>query len=315
MKKYTQPPYLLGSNALDLSYLTGIKSDQFVLGTALHLVNPIMAVDDIYNIVQINVDLINPHNPDLTISNVPVTFTNDIQDLKRITLHDDGVYNNVQIGKSFGIRVVRNDNKVITTMNATDGISIENDSKKVFFVDINGNITTNDINANDMTVNRGTFNDIKSNRGVFDDMTANRGTFTDIKSTRGTFDDMTVNRGTFKDIKATGGEFDDITANGGTFDDITATNGLTITDGTSTCKVNSAGITLTDGDYTSTMTVSQSDADGTNITFDNGVVVSDDFVVKGSVYFDGNLVMIGSDSIKDYIDDRIIAKVKTDSLN
>ena len=284
MPKHTQPSYVLESNALDLSYLTGNKVEQFVLGVNTHLINQFMGVDSLYKVVALDLDLLTPYNPTLTIANKPLTLTNTINDLRKTSLQEGGVYNNVQIGRAFGIRVVRSDNKAITTMNATEGISIENQNKKVLYLDMNGNIVCNDITANNMKAKGGTFDDITSRRG--------------------TFDDMTVNRGTFKDIKATGGEFDDITA----------TNGLTITDGDSTCKVNAAGITLTDGDYTSTMTVSQSDADGTNITFDNGVVVSDDFVVKGSAYFDGNLVMIGADSIKDYIDDRIKATVKTESL-
>ena len=175
LKKYTQPLYLLSSNALDLSYITGDKVEQFILGTKLHLVNPIMAIDDIYNVVQINLDLLKPYDPKLTISNTPVNLTNTINDLRATSIQNNGVYNNVQIGSAFGIRAVRSDKKVITTINATDGISIENDTKKVFSVDINGNIITNDITANDMKANRGTFTDIHAEGGEFNKITATDG--------------------------------------------------------------------------------------------------------------------------------------------
>jgi hypothetical protein len=175
LHKYTQPLYSLTSNALDLSYITGIKQDQFTLGIKLHLINPMMGIDSIYTVVKIDLDLLTPYNPKLTISNASTTLNNTINDLRNTTIQNNGVYNNVQIGSAFGIRAVRSDNKVITTINATDGISIENNNKKVFSVDIDGNIITNDITANDMKANRGTFTDIYAEGGEFNKITATDG--------------------------------------------------------------------------------------------------------------------------------------------
>ena len=175
ISKYTQPSYSLTSTALDLSYLTGNKADQFILGTKLHLINPVMAIDDIYDVVQINLDLLTPYNPKLTISNNPATLNSTINNIRATTIQNNGVYNNVQIGNAFGIRAVRSDNKVTTTINATDGITIENDNKKVFSVDTDGNIVTNDITANDMKANKGTFTDIYAEGGTFNKITATGG--------------------------------------------------------------------------------------------------------------------------------------------
>lgn len=237
MPNHTQPSYVLESNALDLSFLSGNKSEQFVLGVNIHLINPYMGVDTIYKVVALDLDLLEPYNPTLTIANKPITLNNRINDLRNTSIQDGGVYNNVQIGRAFGIRAVRSDNKVITTMNATDGISIKNQNKKVFYVDIDGNIIANDITANnmkavggtfdDITANRGDFNDINVDRGIFNDMNAKRGifddgTFNDITSNRGTFNDMNVKRGTFDDITANRGTYKDIDVDGGTFANITA---------------------------------------------------------------------------------------------
>lgn len=283
IKKYTQPIYVLTSNALDLSFLSGNKAEQFALGTSLHIVNPVMAVDDVYKAVQTDIDLLAPYNPTLTIANVPVTITNTINDLRNSSLQNDGVYNNVQIGKSFGIRVVRSDNNVVTTMNATEGISIQNASKKVFYVDINGNLVAQDITSNNMIAKGGTFDDIKANRGVFDDITVNRGTFNDITANRGTYDEITVTDGTFTNMNA----------EGGTFDSITAVNGFTVEDGDTSCSIGSRGITLTNGSYTSGMYVYQS-KNVPAIMFDDHVQINQSMTVKHGVDIGGNLNVEGT---------------------
>ena len=185
ISNHTQPLYILKSNALDLSFLTGNKAEQFTLGVKLHLLNRFMLVDATYSVVEINLNLLEPYNPTLTISQKPVTLSSAINDLRKSSIQNDGVYNNVQIGRSFGIRAVRSDNKVITTINATEGISIENQTKKVFFVDVNGNLVCNDLTANDITANGGTYNDINVNQGTFTDITAEGGTFNNIMASGG----------------------------------------------------------------------------------------------------------------------------------
>jgi phage minor structural protein len=160
LNKYTQPLFLLESSTLDLSYLTGNESEQFILGTDMHIVNPVMAIDAIYKVVQIDLDLLKPYDPKLTIANFPIKLSTSINDLRKNTISNNGVYNNVQIGDAFGIRAVRSDSKVITTINATEGISIENENKKVFYVDTNGNLVAVDISAENMKAEGGTFKNI-----------------------------------------------------------------------------------------------------------------------------------------------------------
>lgn len=142
LSSYTQPLYLLESNAVDLSFKTGIKPEQFVLGVNLHLINHVMSVNDIYKIVQIEVDLIKAYDPKLVIANFPVKLSTSINDLRKASISNNGVYNGVQVGDAFGIRVASSDGRIVTTLNATEGISIENliRNLKVFYVDTEGNI-------------------------------------------------------------------------------------------------------------------------------------------------------------------------------
>lgn len=143
LSKHSQPLYILESSALDLSFLSGNKVEQFVLGTNLHLVNEVMAVDSVYKIVGLDVDLLKPYNPKLTISNSPVKLTTAINDLRKSSIQKESVMNGVQVGNEFGIRIVNKDGSIITTLNATEGISIENINKnlKVFYIDTEGNLT------------------------------------------------------------------------------------------------------------------------------------------------------------------------------
>lgn len=277
---HTQPIYVLKSNALDLSFITGNKAEQFTLGKRLNIVNRYMGVNDIYKIVTIDLDLLQPYNPTLTIANKPVTLSSTISDLRKSTIQNNGIYNNVQIGSAFGIRAVRSDNGVITTLNATEGISIQNATKKVFYVDVNGNLVCNDLTANDITANGGTYNDIN------------------------------VNQGTFTDI----------TAEGGTFDNIEATNGITITDGDASCAIAQNGITLTSGDYSTRMQVrNNSQGNASALEFDDDVYVGRTLHVAYFAFFEeeveinGNLVINGS-SINTIIGNKITDMVKADSL-
>ena len=169
LNKHTQVLYMLQCEALDLSYLSGYDNNKFKIGTNLHIVNDIMGVDDNYKIIGLDMDLFKPYNPRLYISNSEVKISETINDIRTSSIQNNGVYNNVQIGDSFGIRVVRSDGKVITTMNATEGISIENDSKKVFYVDGNGTLRAIE----------GIFDDITSNNMIANEMkTSNTDSYT-----------------------------------------------------------------------------------------------------------------------------------------
>lgn len=165
LSNYTQPTYSLQCNALDLSYITSITANQFALGSKLHINNPVMAIDDVYTVVTTDLDLLKPYNPTLTIENNSIKLTTTLSNLRKSSVQNNGVYNNVQIGDSFGIRAVRNDGKVTTTINATEGISIENNNFKVFYVDENGKLV-----AVDITAEGGVFNDITAEGGVFNNI-------------------------------------------------------------------------------------------------------------------------------------------------
>ena len=158
LQKHTQPLCILECNAIDLSFISGNKAEQFRLDSNLHIINNIMGIDSNYKIIELNLDLLKPYNPRLTISNKQTKLSTTLNDLRRSSIQNNGVYNNVQIGDSFGIRAVRSDDKVITTLNATDGISIENENKKVFYVDSNGTLRAvegifDDITSNNMIAN------------------------------------------------------------------------------------------------------------------------------------------------------------------
>ena len=282
LPKHTQAFYVLKSNALDLSFISGIKANQFILGKKLNLINQYFGVNDIYSIVAMDLDLLAPYNPTLTIANRPITMSSAINDLRKSSLQNNGIYNNVQIGSAFGIRAIRSDNKVITTINATDGISIENNTKKVFYLDINGNIVCNDITAN-----------------------------------RGTYNNIIVNQGTFKGIDVDVGSFKDISISGA----------VTIEDGNIICTISANGIELVgpNGNKANVQIIDDENYSGSYIRDDlyvedalrvfGNAILEKHVNIKGDARILGEL-RIGQDgyTLSDYIDERIKALVKSESL-
>lgn len=166
LNNYTQPNLTFEINALDLSTLSGVSANTFKKGLNLHIINSIMGIDDIYTIVEADADLTQIYNPKLTISNIPTTIQDIINNMSNNSINNNSVHNKVQVGDDFGIRVVAEAKKAVLTMNGTEGISIENDKKKVFTLDINGNTVANDGTFNDITANRGTYTDIVTNSMV-----------------------------------------------------------------------------------------------------------------------------------------------------
>ena len=129
-----------------------------------------MQIDDNYIVNSISLDLLTPYNPTLEISKRKSSLSQTISDIRSETITNNGVYNNVQIGSAYGIRAVRSDGKVVTTINATDGITIENQNEKVFYVDGDGKLTAVNIQAKG-----GDFRRIKVNTGEFRDITVKDG--------------------------------------------------------------------------------------------------------------------------------------------
>ena len=163
---YTKPEYTLTTSAIDLSYKTGVSKDRYKLGSPLHIRNRFMQIDDTYIVNSISLDLLVPYNPTLEISKRKSSLSQTINDIRSESISNNGVYNNVQIGSAYGIRAVRSDGKVVTTINATEGISIKNQNDKVFYVDTDGKLTAINIQAKG-----GDFRRIKVNTGEFRDIT------------------------------------------------------------------------------------------------------------------------------------------------
>ncbi len=170
LHNYTQVEYTLSTSAIDLSYKTGVPADRYKLGSPLHIRNRFMQIDDNYIVNSISLDLLTPYNPTLEISKRKSSLSQTISDIRSETITNNGVYNNVQIGSAYGIRAVRSDGKVVTTINATDGITIENQNEKVFYVDGDGKLTAVKIQAKG-----GYFNNIKVKKGSFSEITVTDG--------------------------------------------------------------------------------------------------------------------------------------------
>lgn len=94
-----------------------------------------------------------------------------------------------------------------------------------------------------------------------------------------------------------------------------AIGGFIVEDGNTSCSIDSSGVTLTSGEYTSGMYVKGSSENDvhTAIAFKDDVDIANTLTLSGSIYMDG-LVMIGSDEIHDLIRDLITDLVKSDSL-
>ena len=168
---YTRVEYTLTTSAIDLSYKTGVSKDRYKLGSPLHIRNRFMQIDDNYIINSISLDLLSPYNPTLEISKRKTSLSQTISNIRSETISNNGVYNNVQIGSAYGIRAVRSDGKAVTTINATEGISIKNQNEKVFYVDTDGKLTAVNVQANGgdfrrITVNTGEFRDITVKDGI-----------------------------------------------------------------------------------------------------------------------------------------------------
>lgn len=152
LSNYTKPTIVLDVTALDLNKLSGttvIEPNSMDIGTTIHIVNPILGIDENYRIYEMEVELDKAWNPKLVISNKPVTLTSQINSLQATTIRNDGSYSGVQVGSSFGLRVCGDKN--ITTLNGnTAQIVRKSDGKKVIYTDDDGNLVLQDITAKEM---------------------------------------------------------------------------------------------------------------------------------------------------------------------
>lgn len=178
LSQYTQPTGSLEMSALDLSTLTGIPADSIDITTSVHIVCPLLGVDDVYKVAEMEVDLSQPWNPSLTLSNKPERLESSINDMQSSNVTRTGVYGGVQLGYKYGLRVVSKDKNVEILANGKEGISINNANKKVFGVDEDGNIVANDATLNDVTANRGIYKNITTENMIAEEMkTSNTSTY------------------------------------------------------------------------------------------------------------------------------------------
>jgi hypothetical protein len=98
LDKHSQPKQTLESSALDMSVFSNTSIDEFTICKNVEIINPVMAIDTIYEIVELDKDLLKPYNPKLTISNTPdnltdaiVTFNNTTSLVNSITTSDGQV--------------------------------------------------------------------------------------------------------------------------------------------------------------------------------------------------------------------------------
>lgn len=73
---YTTPQQILTSTASDLSVLSNTSANAFDITTTVNINNPVMGINNVnYQVVEVDVDLTQPWNPTLQISNQPVRVT------------------------------------------------------------------------------------------------------------------------------------------------------------------------------------------------------------------------------------------------
>lgn len=76
LAKYTTPQQILTSTASDLSVLSNTSANAFDITTTVNINNPVMGINNVnYAVVEVDVDLTQPWNPTLQISNQPVRVT------------------------------------------------------------------------------------------------------------------------------------------------------------------------------------------------------------------------------------------------
>ena len=172
LSQYTQPTGSLEMSALDLSTLTGIPADSIGITTSMHIVCPILGVDDIYKVAEMDVDLSQPWNPALTLSNKPTELESSINDIQSDNITRMATYGGVQLGYRFGIRVVSHDNSVEILLNGQEGFRITKDGVQKFYIDTDGNLVMDGIQKitkNGKTIITNTFNNNGGLFEIFDD--------------------------------------------------------------------------------------------------------------------------------------------------
>jgi len=144
------PTVTYTTDVVELEFAEGHGTDDhYELGDTVYL------FDDQLGIANVPLRIIKEsHNPqqrmqgNVTISNLSDAFVKDIHDtvagLQQSTVYKGALYNGVRISAYDGFVATRTDNKVRTTLNATNGISVQSGDGlgtwvDRFYVDIDGN--------------------------------------------------------------------------------------------------------------------------------------------------------------------------------
>ena len=171
LSQYTQPAGSLEMSALDLSTLSGIPTDSIDISTSVHIICPLLGVDDTYKVVEMDVDLTQPWNPSLTLSNKPSPIESSINDIQSDNITRMATYGGVQLGYRFGIRVVSHDKSVEILINGQQGILITKDGVQKFYIDTDGNLVMDGvqkITQNGKVLIENTFNQYGGLKNIYD---------------------------------------------------------------------------------------------------------------------------------------------------
>lgn len=171
LSQYTQPAGALDISALDLSTLANTSVDSIDTATSVHIVCPILGVDDTYKVVELDADLTKPWDPKLTISNKPASLTDTIGDMQANGINRMATYGGVQLGYRYGIRVISHDKSVEILLNGQEGLRITKDSVQKFYIDTDGNLVMDGIQRitkNGKTIIQNAFNNDGGLFEIFD---------------------------------------------------------------------------------------------------------------------------------------------------
>lgn len=159
-----QPTISYGVDLVEVGECNGYQDIkdlfQVKLGDTVRVIDEEQDINEEIRVLKYEYNPLEKINSTVELSNVLEDITSPIVNIQRSGVFKETLYNGVQISNDFGFRATRSDGKVVTTMNATEGISIENENIKVFSVDEYGNIVAN----------KGTYNEITANNMVANEM-------------------------------------------------------------------------------------------------------------------------------------------------
>ncbi|MBV4423159.1 phage tail spike protein [Clostridium tyrobutyricum] len=145
LSQYTQPTGSFDVSALDLSTLANTSIDSIDTSTSVHINCPLLGVDDTYKVMEMDIDLTQPWNPKLTISNKSSKLTDTVSNIQSNSINRMATYGGVQLGYRFGIRVVSHDKSVEILINGQEGFRITKDGVQKFYIDTDGNLVMDGI--------------------------------------------------------------------------------------------------------------------------------------------------------------------------